>query len=74
MTQQEYVLLTKIDKDVGILMSHVVGNGTPGLVKRVSKLEEEHGEVQGAIGLAKWGIPVAMSFTGIVAGIIVKLL
>ena len=53
-------LLDELHSDVKLLLSYVVGtNGTPGLVKRVSTLEEAKSRIQGALALIALLGPIA---------------
>ncbi len=67
--------LDRVVEDVGVLKSHVTGNGVPGLVGRMAKAENDIAQVKGAIHLMKWGVPVLMGLgpvVGALATIIVR--
>lgn len=78
-----YQLLLEIRQDVAVLKSHVIGNGAPGLVRRLSE-HMDHDEERisvitrrlasydSAIALAKWGIPLSFSAGPIIAAFLVK--
>ena len=44
-------LVTEVRGDVKLLLSHVVGNGNPGLLRRVSDLEKDTNKVRGVVAL-----------------------
>ena len=44
-------LVTEVRGDVKLLLSHVVGNGNPGLLRRVTELEKDTNKVRGVIAL-----------------------
>ena len=78
-----YQLLLEIRQDVAVLKSHVIGNGAPGLIRRVSEHMDHDDERMEAvnrrltsydsmIALAKWGIPLTFSAGPIIAAFLVK--
>ena len=81
--ENSYQLLLEIRQDVAVLKSHVIGNGVPGLIRRVSEHIDQDDErldlitkrltsYDSMIALAKWGIPVAFSAGPIIAAFLVK--
>ena len=78
-----YQLLLEIRQDVAVLKSHVIGNGAPGLIRRVSEHMDHDDEriaaitqrltsYDSTIALAKWGIPLTFSAGPIIAAFLVK--
>lgn len=67
------LVIQQIATDLAVIKSHVIGNGAPGLVKRVAVVEDTAAKLAATVDLVKWGIPVAATISGIVIGAVVKL-
>ena len=79
-----YTAVAELRGDVHVLTSHVIGNGAPGLIRRVAdhiaeddkKLEgisKTLTEFQALVEMAKWGIPVLVAIGPVIGFIAIKL-
>lgn len=58
---------------IGILVSHVIGNGVPGLVQRQAVVEAKIAKAEGTIEFIKWSLPVVMALGPVVGVLVTKL-
>lgn len=71
--QELHDLLVQVHTDVGVLKSHVIGNGTPGLVKRVQEHDKKLSEYGSLVAFAKWAIPVIITLGPVLGVVVAKL-
>ena len=71
--QELHDLVLQTYLDVGVLKSYVIGNGTPGLVKRVAEHDEQLAAYGGLVEFAKWGIPVLIALGPVLGVVVAKL-
>lgn len=64
------VLITEVRGDVKTLLRDVVGNGSPGLLRRVASLEEAHNRGVGAQELVKAVFPLTYTLVAAIIGAI----
>lgn len=62
-----YDSISSLHTKVEVLESYIIGNGTPGMIKRVAELESRTNKLWGALMLIGFVSPI-------IAGVLVKLL
>ena len=61
-------LLVEIQGDVKLLLSYVIGNGTPGLVNRTNIVEKQLATMRGAASVMSIGLGVLLGGAGFIVG------
>ena len=67
-------LLLELRADVKLLLSYVVGNGTPGLVRRVSEIENRQAKLEAKESVISNGAKIVIGLltaSGTVVGIVI---
>ena len=79
-----YSAVAELRGDVHVLTSHVIGNGSPGLIRRVAdhmaeddtklaQINNVLAEFRALVETAKWGIPVLVAMGPVIGFIAIKL-